>query len=48
MKDCEIKIEVPEKEVALFYDQLMDLVAASYILYQENSTLIVEEGTGHG
>jgi hypothetical protein len=34
LKDCNIKVEVPDKEVALFYDQLMDLVAAAYILHQ--------------
>jgi hypothetical protein len=36
LKDCNIKVEVPEKEIALFYDQLMDLVTAAYIVHQAN------------
>jgi hypothetical protein len=35
-KDCSIKGELSDKEVALFFDQLMDLVAAAYILHQAN------------
>jgi pantothenate kinase-related protein Tda10 len=35
-KDCKIKAEISDEEVALFLDQLMDLVAAAYILHQAN------------
>ena len=36
IKDCKIKAEISDEEVALFFDQLMDLVAAAYILHQAN------------
>jgi hypothetical protein len=36
IKDCKIKSEISDEEVALFFDQLMDLVAAAYILHQAN------------
>ena len=35
-KECTIKAEVSDEEVALFFDQLIDLVAAAYILHQAN------------
>ena len=35
-KDCNIKAELSDEEVALFFDQLMDLVAAAYILHEAN------------
>ena len=44
LKDCNTKVDVPEKEVALFYDQLMDLVAAAYILHQANRVSKPEQG----
>lgn len=37
LKDCVIKAEVPEKDVALFYDQLTDLVTAVYLLHMKNN-----------
>jgi hypothetical protein len=36
LKDCKIKAEISDEEVALFFDQLIDLVAAAYILHQAN------------
>jgi hypothetical protein len=36
LKDCKIKAEISDEEVALFFDQLTDLVAAAYILHQAN------------
>jgi hypothetical protein len=33
-RECNIKAELSDEEVALFFDQLMDLVAAAYILHQ--------------
>lgn len=48
LKDCNAEVDVPEKEVALFYDQLMDLVAAAYILHQANGVVKPEQGgNGH-
>jgi len=35
-RDCNIKAELSDEEVALFFDQLMDLVAAAYILHEAN------------
>jgi len=47
-KDCSIKAELSDEEVALFFDQLMDLVAAAYILHQANGAFTNEqEGGGH-
>jgi hypothetical protein len=34
LQDCTIKAEVSDEEVALFFDQLTDLVAAAYIEHQ--------------
>jgi len=36
IKDCNIKAEISDEEVALFFDQLIDLVAAAYIIHQAN------------
>lgn len=36
LKDCKIKAQLSDEEVALFFDQLIDLVAAAYILHQAN------------
>ena len=36
LKDCNLKSEVSDEEIALFFDQLTDLVAAAYILHQAN------------
>jgi hypothetical protein len=36
LKDCKIKAEISDEEVALFFDQLIDLVAAAYIVHQAN------------
>jgi hypothetical protein len=35
-RECNIKADLSDEEVALFFDQLMDLVAAAYILHQAN------------
>jgi hypothetical protein len=35
-RDCNIKAEISDEEVALFFDQLTDLVAAAYIVHQAN------------
>jgi len=46
-KDCNIKAELSDEEVALFLDQLIDLVAAAYIVHQANGALNPQEGKGH-
>ncbi|MFD0764529.1 hypothetical protein ACFQZI_06670 [Mucilaginibacter lutimaris] len=47
-KECTIKGEVTDEEVALFFDQLTDLVAAAYILHQANGALNnQQEGEEH-
>jgi hypothetical protein len=35
-RDCNIKAEISDEEVALFFDQLTDLVAAAYNLHQSD------------
>lgn len=35
-RDCKIKADLTDEEVALFFDQLIDLVAAAYIVHQGN------------
>lgn len=48
VKDCKIKAEISDEEVALFFDQLMDLVAAAYIVHQANRVSPnQQEGNGH-
>lgn len=47
-KECTIKAEVTDEEVALFFDQLTDLVAAAYILHQANgASENPQKGEGH-
>ena len=43
LKDCKIKAEITDEEVALFFDQLSDLVAAAYILHQANGAAVNEQ-----
>lgn len=43
-RDCNIKAEVPDKEVALFYDQLIELVNAAYVVHQADRASINENG----
>ncbi len=38
-RDCNIKSDLSDKEVALFFDQLIDLVAAAHILHEANRAL---------
>ena len=48
LKDCKIKAEISDEEVALFFDQLIDLVAAAYILHEANKAPKTEqEGNQH-
>ena len=47
-RDCNIKADLSDEEVALFFDQLMDLVAAAYILHQANGVSFnPQEGESH-
>ncbi|MCC8407735.1 hypothetical protein LJ707_02260 [Mucilaginibacter sp. UR6-1] len=47
-KECTYKAEVSDEEVALFFDQLTDLVAAAYILHQANGVPEnPQKGEGH-
>jgi len=45
-KDCNLKAEVSDEEIALFFDQLSDLVAAAYVVHQANRAL--DEGRKEG
>jgi hypothetical protein len=48
INECKLRAEISDEEVALFFDQLIDLVAAAYILHQANRALISpQEGKGH-
>jgi hypothetical protein len=48
LKDCKIKAEISDEEIALFFDQLIDLVAAAYIVHQANRvSQTQQEGSGH-
>jgi hypothetical protein len=48
IKDCNLKAEISDEEVALFFDQLIDLVAAAYMVHQENRVSETkQEGSGH-
>jgi hypothetical protein len=48
LKDCKIKAEVSDEEVALFFDQLIDLVAAAHIVHQANrASTNLQKGTDH-
>jgi hypothetical protein len=35
-KDCKIRADISDEEIALFFDQLIDLVAAAYTVHQAN------------
>jgi len=49
VKDCNLKAEISDEEVALFFDQLIDLVAAAYIVHQANRvSLTGQEGVDNG
>ena len=43
LKDCKIKTEISDEEVALFFDQLNDLVAAAYTVHQANRVLATRQ-----
>jgi hypothetical protein len=43
-RDCNIKAEISDEEVALFFDQLTDLVAAAYNLHQSGITPLNKQG----
>ncbi|MFI5161231.1 MAG: hypothetical protein ACHQHN_08130 [Sphingobacteriales bacterium] len=46
-KECNIKAEISDEEMALFFDQLTDLVAAAYTVHQANRALQTgQEGGG--
>lgn len=48
LKDCNIKAEISDEELALFFDQLIDLVAAAYILHEaDRVSQTRQEGDGH-
>lgn len=36
VKECKESSDVSDEEIALFFDQLIDLVAAAHILHQAN------------
>jgi hypothetical protein len=38
-RDCKIKADLSDEEIALFFDQLIDLVAAAHILHQANGAV---------
>jgi|SRR6185437_8576458 len=42
-RDCKVRAEISDEELALFFDQLMDLVAAAYVVHQANG---VSQGGG--
>jgi len=47
-KDCNLKAEISDEEIALFFDQLMDLVAAAYLVHQASRVPPAQqEGSGH-
>jgi len=47
-RECNIKADLSDEEVALFFDQLIDLVAAAYILHQANRVPETgQKGEGH-
>jgi hypothetical protein len=46
LKDCQKRVDLPNEEVALFLDQLNSLVAAAYIIHQENRVLLTNEAPG--
>jgi type II secretory pathway component PulF len=47
-KECNIKTEISDEEIALFFDQLNNLVAAAYTVHQANgASPNLQEGKGH-
>lgn len=47
-RDCNLKADVSDEELALFFDQLIDLVAAAHILHQANRVSPTgQEGLSH-
>lgn len=47
-RDCKLKADLTDEEVALFFDQLIDLVAAAYIVHQANGASIEpKKGNDH-
>ncbi|MGF7080443.1 hypothetical protein [Mucilaginibacter sp. UYCu711] len=47
-RDCNIKADLSDEEIALFFDQLIDLVAAAYKVHQANRVCNKnEEGDVH-
>lgn len=38
-RDCNVKADLSDQEIALFFDQLIDLVAAAHIVHQANRAL---------
>lgn len=42
-RDCKIISDLSDEEIALFFDQLIDLVAAAHILHQANRALENEQ-----
>jgi hypothetical protein len=46
--ECKVKSEISDEEIALFFDQLIDLVAAAYIVHEANRVSQTgQEGNGH-
>ena len=49
LKDCTIKAEVSDEEVAFFFDQLNELVDAAYLEHQASAINAKgPEGSDHG
>jgi len=47
-KECTLKAEVTDEEVALFFDQLTELVTAAYSFHLANSDSVdMQKGEGH-
>ena len=44
LNDCKVRAEVPDEEVARFYDQLIELVDAVYIVHQADRAPLNENG----
>lgn len=44
LKDCKIKAEISDEEIALFFDQLIDLVGAAYAVHQANMVAVSRAG----
>ena len=48
LKDCNIKAEITDEEVALFFDQIIDLVTAAYTEHQAGRLPDHPHGGSHG